>query len=80
MDVLPCIILRPSIIIPIKNEPLPGWTDNINGPTGLLIGAGKGVIRTMYCNSDSYGDIVPVDLAVNGILVGSWNFIANKYD
>lgn len=25
-------------VIPIWREPLPGWTDNINGPTGLLIG------------------------------------------
>lgn len=25
-------------VIPIWQEPIPGWTDNINGPTGLLIG------------------------------------------
>lgn len=43
--------MRPSIVIPIYQDPIPGWTDNINGPTGLLIGAGKGVIRTMYCDS-----------------------------
>jgi len=67
--------LRPSIVIPIWKEPIPGWTDNINGPTGLLIGAGKGVIRTMYCNSSGYGDFLPVDIAVNGILVASWRNI-----
>lgn len=51
MDNLPVVVMRPSIVIPIYQDPIPGWTDNINGPTGLLIGAGKGVIRTMYCDS-----------------------------
>ncbi|KAL5286797.1 hypothetical protein ACFFRR_008046 [Megaselia abdita] len=71
-DDLPTVILRPSIVIPIWKEPLPGWTDNINGPTGLLIGAGKGVLRTMYCKSSGYGDFLPVDIAVNGMIVASW--------
>jgi len=70
--------VRPSIIIPIWKEPLPGWTDNINGPTGLLIGAGKGVIRTMYCDKSHYADFVPVDIAVNAILVTTCNFIYFK--
>lgn len=71
-------MVRPSVIIPIWKDPIPGWTDNINGPTGLLIGAGKGVIRTMYCNKSSYADYLPVDIAVNAILVSSWNFIYCK--
>ncbi|KAJ8687687.1 hypothetical protein QAD02_023481, partial [Eretmocerus hayati] len=78
MSEIPAIILRPSIVIPIWKEPLPGWTDNINGPTGLLIGAGKGVIRTMYCNEEGYADYVPVDIGVNAILGVTWNYIANK--
>ncbi|XP_071875697.1 putative fatty acyl-CoA reductase CG5065 isoform X3 [Bombus fervidus] len=78
MPHIPAIILRPSIVIPIWKEPVPGWTDNINGPTGLLIGAGKGVIRTMYCNDSSYADYLPVDIAVNAILASSWNFIYCK--
>ncbi|XP_050526788.1 putative fatty acyl-CoA reductase CG5065 isoform X2 [Daktulosphaira vitifoliae] len=75
---LPCIIVRPSIVIPIWKEPLPGWTDNINGPVGLLIGAGKGVIRTMYCNNNGVADFLPVDIAVNGILLFAWNYIKNN--
>ncbi|XP_044738347.1 putative fatty acyl-CoA reductase CG5065 [Chrysoperla carnea] len=78
MDKLPVVILRPSIVIPIWREPLPGWTDNINGPTGLLIGAGKGVIRTMFCDDSGYADYLPVDVAANGVLVGTWNFISNN--
>jgi hypothetical protein len=65
-------------VIPIWKEPLPGWTDNINGPTGLLIGAGKGVIRTMYCDNNGYADYLPVDITVNGIILLTWNYIGNK--
>ncbi|KAI4454517.1 male sterility protein 2-related [Holotrichia oblita] len=78
LDKLPIIILRPSVVIPIWKDPLPGWTDNINGPTGLLIGAGKGVIRTMYCNSDRYADFMPVDIVANSLVACMWDGVANK--
>ncbi|KAI4502943.1 hypothetical protein M0802_001987 [Mischocyttarus mexicanus] len=78
MTHIPAVILRPSVVIPIWKEPLPGWTDNINGPTGLLIGAGKGVIRSMHCNENGYADYVPVDVLVNAILACTWNFVYCK--
>lgn len=78
MPHIPIVLLRPSVVVPIWKEPLPGWTDNINGPTGLLIGAGKGVIRSMYCNESSYADYVPVDILVNAILACTWNYIYFK--
>ncbi|XP_026739618.1 putative fatty acyl-CoA reductase CG5065 [Trichoplusia ni] len=77
MEHMPAMVLRPSIVIPIWQEPVPGWTDNINGPTGLLIGAGKGVIRSMYCKSNSYADYLPVDVFINGIMIVAWNYIKN---
>ncbi|KAL3270865.1 hypothetical protein HHI36_021382 [Cryptolaemus montrouzieri] len=78
MDNLPVVILRPSIVLPIWLEPIPGWTDNINGPTGLLIGAGKGVIRTMWCNGDGYADYVPVDIAVNCMIASTYDYVHFK--
>lgn len=80
MPYIPSMILRPSVVIPIWKDPLPGWTDNINGPTGLLIGAGKGVIRTMYCNENGYADYLPADIAINAILLCTCNFISFKDD
>lgn len=65
-------------MIPIWKEPLPGWTDNINGPMGLLIGAGKGVIRTMYCKQDSYADYIPVDILANATLLSVFLFVCLK--
>ncbi|XP_044260302.1 putative fatty acyl-CoA reductase CG5065 isoform X2 [Tribolium madens] len=78
MDNLPTIILRPSVIIPIWKEPLPGWTDNINGPMGLLIGAGKGVIRTMYCKGESYADYIPVDIVANCLICTTFIYLQSN--
>ncbi|CAB3233870.1 unnamed protein product [Arctia plantaginis] len=68
----PIAIARPSIVTAAYKEPLPGWVDNLNGPTGLLVGAGKGVIRTMHCNDSYRADVVPVDIAVNACIVLSY--------
>ncbi|CAG9767734.1 unnamed protein product [Ceutorhynchus assimilis] len=69
---LPIAICRPSIVIAAWKEPLPGWVDNLNGPTGILIGAGKGVIRTMHCNAEFIADVVPVDVSVNSLILIAW--------
>ena len=53
-------------------EPSPGWVENMNGPTGLMIGAGKGVIRSMLCNPDYLTDIMPCDLAINATIALAW--------
>jgi len=59
-------------VIPSWEEPFPGWVDNLNGPTGLMMGAGKGVIRTMWCNGQYNADLVPVDVICNGLIVIAW--------
>lgn len=55
-------------MVPIWKEPIPGWTDSLNGPAGLLIGAGKGVIRTMYMKGNAVADYVSVDLVANALI------------
>lgn len=57
---------------PAVKEPLPGWVDNLNGPIGILVGGGKGVIRTMYCKAELLAQIIPVDFAINGMIVTAW--------
>lgn len=49
-------------------EPVSGWVDNLNGPVGLMLGAGKGVIRTMLCDGNLIAQVVPVDTAINAII------------
>ncbi|KAL0122076.1 hypothetical protein PUN28_007090 [Cardiocondyla obscurior] len=69
---LPVGVVRPSIVTASYKEPVPGWVDNMNGPTGLMIGAGKGVIRSMLCNENYMSDIIPCDMAVNATIALSW--------
>ena len=37
---LPVCIVRPSIVLSTWRDPVPGWVDNLNGPTGLFLIAG----------------------------------------
>ena len=34
---IPLAIVRPTIVTAAMKEPLPGWVDNLNGPTGNLV-------------------------------------------
>jgi fatty acyl-CoA reductase len=54
-------------------EPIPGWVDNLNGPTGLIAGAGKGVLRTILCYRDLVADLIPVDIAINLLISVAWH-------
>ncbi|CAK1554852.1 unnamed protein product [Leptosia nina] len=67
-DSMPVVIARPSIVCPAWTEPVPGWVDNLNGPVGLMIGAGKGVIRSMLCDGSYFAQVIPVDTAINAII------------
>ncbi|XP_014258435.1 fatty acyl-CoA reductase wat-like [Cimex lectularius] len=68
---LPIVVFRPAIIVGTSKEPLIGWTDNLYGPTGIVVGAGCGVLRSMYCDLDCIANIVPVDMAVSAMLTGA---------
>lgn len=59
-------------------EPVAGWVDNLNGPIGLLVGGGKGVIRSMHCKAELLAQIIPVDYAINGIIVTTWKVGTTK--
>ena len=49
-----------------------GWIDNFNAATGVLAGAGKGILRTAFIKRDCVADIVPVDLCINLMCVLAW--------
>ncbi|XP_028039281.1 fatty acyl-CoA reductase wat-like [Bombyx mandarina] len=74
---LPICILRPSIVVSTYEEPVRGWTDSVYGPTGLVVGIGTGVLRTMYMDLEKVADMVPVDYTVNAILVSAWHTAKN---
>ncbi|GMT35552.1 hypothetical protein PFISCL1PPCAC_26849, partial [Pristionchus fissidentatus] len=62
---LPVIIFRPSIVCAMWKEQLPGWLDNVNGPAGLFIAVGKGVLTSMPGDLGAVADLIPVDIVAN---------------
>ncbi|XP_045928246.1 fatty acyl-CoA reductase 1 isoform X3 [Micropterus dolomieu] len=71
-DKLNIAIIRPSIVGASWQEPFPGWIDNFNGPSGIFIAAGKGILRTMRANNDAVADLIPVDVVINLTLAAGW--------
>ncbi|XP_020299301.1 putative fatty acyl-CoA reductase CG8306, partial [Pseudomyrmex gracilis] len=69
---LPCIIFRPSIVLSTIKDPIPGWSDNFNGPIGLNIGGGIGILRVAYADSSLNCDFIPIDLVIRAMLIVSW--------
>uniref|UniRef100_A0A6G1S2U3 Fatty acyl-CoA reductase n=1 Tax=Aceria tosichella TaxID=561515 RepID=A0A6G1S2U3_9ACAR len=69
---LPVVICRPSIVVTSASEPFKGWIDNMNGPTGVILGAGKGLVRSMFAETECVADLVPVDKVINLIVTLGW--------
>lgn len=82
--IMQIIIIRDNyfiifLVIPTIKEPIPGWVDSLNGPVGVLAAAGKGVIRSMLAEEKNHAEIIPVDIAVNGMITAAWHRGNNKY-
>ena len=66
---LPACIVRPSIVTPSLDEPIPGWVDSLNGPPGVIAASGKGALRCILLNREANFESIPVDLAINGLIM-----------
>jgi len=69
---LPVAIVRPSIVVAAWKEPIPGWIDNLNGPTGLILAIGKGLLRSMCAARDIKAEVIPVDVVVNTMVAAAY--------
>ncbi|KAI5722998.1 hypothetical protein M8J76_016822 [Diaphorina citri] len=70
---IPVSIFRPAIVISTWKDPVPGWIDNLYGPTGIVTGVEAGLIRTVHCNPNVTGDMVPADLTTNALVCSAWD-------
>ncbi|KAF5291781.1 hypothetical protein FQA39_LY14269 [Lamprigera yunnana] len=68
---LPITMVRPSIVTCTATDPVSGWIDNYYGITGVYVGVILGAIRTLNCNADYVGDLIPADYVVNLILAAA---------
>ena len=64
---VPVAIVRPSIVTAACREPMPGWVDNINGPTGIIAAVGKGFLRAARFNQ--VRNIAPTSFSSKTIFV-----------
>jgi fatty acyl-CoA reductase len=60
-------------VISTAREPFPGWINNIYGATGVVVGAGVGLLRTMHCDEHMMAELVPVDMVANVMIVTAWD-------
>lgn len=70
---VPSAIVRPSMITCAWKEPVPGWTNSKNGPTGFMMGAAKGIVRRLPVDKDLIYDYIPVDTVINQLMVAAWH-------
>lgn len=77
---IPITIFRPAIVIPTYREPVPGWIDNMYGPTGIIVGVGSGLLRVFHVCSENLAELVPVDMCVNSLLASAWDIGHITYD
>lgn len=59
-------------------DPLPGWTDNVNGVNGMLLGVGMGLIRILPFPSKTVVDCIPADYVSNATLAVAWATASKK--
>lgn len=72
---MPLCIVRPAIINPSYSEPFPGWVDSLAAAAALFLFVGLGIVRVMHADHKKIGDVIPVDVVVNNIIVASaYNF------
>lgn len=70
---LPYAIVRPSIIGPALEFPVPGWVDSFIGPAGLATASALGVLHCMIGDGRAVCDLVPVDTVAHKLLVAAWH-------
>uniref|UniRef100_A0AAR5PGN4 Fatty acyl-CoA reductase n=2 Tax=Dendroctonus ponderosae TaxID=77166 RepID=A0AAR5PGN4_DENPD len=70
---VPAVICRPSVVISTLVEPFQGWNDNFNGPVGLMVAGGAGILRTVYGDTDINTDYVSVDNVAKIIIMALWH-------
>nr|XP_049707302.1 putative fatty acyl-CoA reductase CG8306 [Helicoverpa armigera] len=78
IDMFPCTIVRPTMIVASWKEPIPGWTCSKVGPQGFLMGAAKGVVRRLPLAKEKVADYIPVDVVINQLLVAGWEAAKSK--
>lgn len=58
--------------MPAVLEPVPGWTEGLNGPNGIAVGLGTGTLKALFAEPDLNLNFIPVDFTANMIISAAW--------
>jgi alcohol-forming fatty acyl-CoA reductase len=73
----PTGIFRPPIVSS-SYKVVPGWTDNINGFSGVVVAFAKGLSHVWYGDEENQANIAPVDYVTNAMVASAWD-VAEKF-
>lgn len=59
-------------VISSVEEPIPGWINNIYGPTGVTMATAVGLLHVLQVDANSKANVVPCDYAVNAAIASAW--------
>lgn len=66
-------------VISSLNDPVKGWIDNFNGPIGLMMACGKGIVRVTYGEKSIVPDYMAVDISIKSMIVAAWHRSKSGY-
>lgn len=58
---------------------MPGWTDNLYGPSGLCAGVARGFVHAVNGRSGKRANLVPADYCVNAMIAAAWD-VFRRYE
>lgn len=62
-------IVRPSIIGASNSDPCPGWVEGVTAATAVFLLSGIGMLKHIHVNPNVIGDIIPVDVVADEVIV-----------
>ncbi|XP_068085117.1 putative fatty acyl-CoA reductase CG5065 isoform X1 [Anabrus simplex] len=71
-DRLPAVIFRPSVVVATIEEPIPGYSDNFNGPVGLKAANLTGIALVTLADPKVVVNYISADITARGIIISSW--------
>lgn len=71
-------IFRPPIVLP-NYKSLPGWTDNLNAFSGVVVTSVKGFSHCWLGREENPSNFAPVDYCINAIVASAWD-VSEKFE
>lgn len=58
---------------------MPGWTDNLNGPSGVCTMSARGFVHCIHGHATIKANLVPADYCINAIIASGWD-VNQRYE